>query len=65
MANNTVPMNFRLYQTDKTRLDLLVETLNEGKEGRKITQADIIRALLKIGTETPPESLLKKIQEVY
>lgn len=65
MANNTILMNVRLYETDKNRLDLLVETLNKDKDGRKIKQTDIIRALLKIGTETTPEKLLKKIQEVY
>ncbi len=65
MSKNTVSMNFRLYQTDKNRLDSLVASLNEGKEGRRITQADIIRALLKIGEETQKKDFLQKIQEIF
>lgn len=57
------PKSFRLRPDDLERLSGLVAQLNRNRTGRALTEIDAIRGLLVLGTQTPPERLLRAVRD--
>jgi hypothetical protein len=57
------PKSFRLRPDDLERLSGIVAKLNEQCPGRTVTEVDVIRGLLVMGTKATPERLIEAIRE--
>lgn len=56
------PRSYRLRPDDLERLSKIVESVNDLGAGRKITETDVLRGLIVLGTQTPGDRLIDAIR---
>jgi hypothetical protein len=56
--------NFRLAISDIENLKKIIEVINHETPSRSISETKIIKALIFLGSQMPPNKILKAIKEI-
>lgn len=61
----TLPKSYRLKESDLQSLRKIVQNINKMSPSRVISETEVVRALIEIGTRLKPEKILNAYRDIF